>query len=92
MVMEKQRSWPLRTPGTPEECSECHEVFGSHSAYLKHRIPVNKHDQRRPRCMTPDEMYEAGLGEGYAGMWRVNGYGERTGNREWKTRTSDGAW
>lgn len=47
------------------QCGACGEHFRSPSAFDKHRSG----DQEARRCLTPDEMREAGMVVNAAGFW-----------------------
>lgn len=66
------------TPGTRiQHCTVdgCHQTFSSPSAGDRHRVGrfgITEGPQRR-RCLTADEMLEAGLVLNARGMWRLAG-------------------
>lgn len=73
---------PMPWLGTPQTCEYCGEVFGSASAYKRHRKSVRQMETYGPltwasskwerHCMTPDEMRAHGMRLCKAG-WRISG-------------------
>ncbi len=68
------KTWPWL--GTPKQCADCGESFGSVTAFKRHRVPVVRGDRSRMRCLTAEELAQhAGFHLAFGGLWRT-GAGE----------------
>lgn len=62
------RTW---TAARAEHCAACHETFSGTSSGDRHR--VGRFGDGSRRCLSADEMLEAGLIRTGAGTWRAPG-------------------
>lgn len=53
--------------GGAQHCAVCHETFSSTSAGDKHRVGP----WTARRCLSPEEMQEAGLRRNSRGVWAI---------------------
>lgn len=65
-----------------EHCTVCHQSFTGTNSGDKHRVAVNfKLDENgrkvrlsdRNRCLSEDEMREAGMSKNHFGLWSLGG-------------------
>lgn len=57
-----------RLSGNRNQCRGCNEYFNSNGAFDKHRVGRHGIDRR---CMTPQEMLDAGFVIREDGFWRA---------------------